>query len=75
MYSLLIPSPIVIPIERRFSPKYYPHPFRVLSVFGAWEALEDAKDGGCIMELVAGSGKLEKTRFGVILLEQEAWKT
>ena len=37
-----------------------------------WEALEDAKDGGCNMELVAGSGKLEKIRFGVTLLEQEA---
>ena len=23
---------------------------------------------------IAGSNKLEKTRFGVILLEQEAWK-
>ena len=27
-----------------------------------WEALEDAKDGGYNMELVAGSGKLEKTK-------------
>ena len=36
-----------------------------------WEALEDAKDDGCNMELIAGSGKLEKTRFGVTLLEQK----
>ena len=26
-----------------------------------WEALEDAKDDGCNMELVAGSGELDKT--------------
>ena len=36
-----------------------------------WEALEDAKNDGCNMELIAGSGKLEKTRFDVTLLEQE----
>ena len=24
--------------------------------------------------IIAGSGKLKKTRFGVTLLEQEAWK-
>ena len=52
LQSLLIPSHIVIPIERRFLPKYYPYPFRVLSVFGTWEALEDAKDGGCNMGLL-----------------------
>ena len=46
----------------------------VESVFGAWEALEDAKDDGCNMEFITGSGKLEKTRFGVTLLEQEAWR-
>ena len=46
----------------------------VESVFGAWEALEGAKDGGCNMELITGSGKLEKTWFGVTLLEQEAWR-
>ena len=39
-----------------------------------WEALEDAKDGKCNMELIAGFGKLEKTRFSVALLEQEAWR-
>ena len=37
-----------------------------------WEALEDAKDGGCNMELIVGSSKLEKTRFDITLLEQEA---
>ena len=26
-----------------------------------WEALEEAKDGRCNMELVAGSGELDKT--------------
>ena len=46
----------------------------VESVFGAWEALEDAKDGRCNLEFITGSGKLEKTRFGVTLLEQEAWR-
>ena len=39
-----------------------------------WEALEDAKDSECNMELIAGYGKLEKTRFGVTLLEQETWR-
>ena len=39
-----------------------------------WEALEDAKDGGCNIELIAGSSKLEKIRFGVTLLEQEVWR-
>ena len=34
-----------------------------------WEALEEAKDGRCNMELVAGSGKLDKTRFWEALLE------
>ena len=40
-----------------------------------WEALKDAKDGRCNMELIVGSDKLEKTRFGVTLLEQEVWMT
>ena len=34
-----------------------------------WEALEEAKDGRCNMELVAGFGELDKTRFRVALLE------
>ena len=46
----------------------------VESFFGAWEALEDAKDGWCDMELITGSGKLEKTRFSITLLEQEVWR-
>ena len=71
LQSLLIPSPIVIPIKRRFVPKHYPHPFRVLSVFGAWEALEDAKDGGCNMELIARFGKQEKTQLGLTTWQQE----
>ena len=33
--------------------------------------MEDAKDGGYNMELIAGSDKLEKIRFGVTLLEKE----
>ena len=37
----------------------------VESVFGAWEALEDATDGECNMELIEGSGKLEKTQLGL----------
>ena len=28
-----------------------------------WEALEEAKDGRCNMEHVAGSGEVDKTRF------------
>ena len=39
-----------------------------------WEALENAKDGGSNMELITGSRKLEKIRFNVTLLEQEAWR-
>ena len=39
-----------------------------------WEALEDAKDGGCNMELIVGFEKLEKIRLSVTLLEQEAWR-
>ena len=41
-------------------------------MFGSWETLEDVKDGGCNIELIAGFGKLEKIRFGETLLEQEA---
>ena len=38
--------------------------------FGAaGEALEEAKDGKYNMELVAGSGELDKTRFREALLE------
>ena len=33
LQSLLLPSPIVILIVRRFVPKHYPHPFKVLRVF------------------------------------------
>ena len=63
MESFLSPSFLVIPIERRFVHKYYPHPFRVLSVFGALGK----------MELITGFGKLEKTKFSITLLEQEVW--
>ena len=34
-----------------------------------WEALEEAKDGRCNIELVAGSEELDKTRFREALLE------
>ena len=33
-----------------------------------WEALKEAKDGRCDMELVAGSGELDKTQFWEALL-------
>ena len=36
-----------------------------------WEVLEEAKDGRCNMKLVAGSEKLDKTRFREALLEYE----
>ena len=42
--------------------------------FELWEALENAKDDRSNMELIAGSGKLEKTRLDLTLLEQEAWR-
>ena len=34
-----------------------------------WETLEEAKDGKCNMELVVGSGELDKTWFREALLE------
>ena len=37
--------------------------------WSCWEALEEAKDGKCNMELVVGSGELDKTRFQEALLE------
>ena len=36
-----------------------------------WEAWEEAKDGRCNMELVTGSGEVDKIQFRVALLEQE----
>ena len=36
-----------------------------------WEALEEAKDGRCNMELVAGFRELDKTWFREVLLEYE----
>ena len=38
-------------------------------VWCCWEALEEAKDGKCNMELVARFGELDKTRFREALLE------
>ena len=40
-------------------------------VLCCWEALEEAKDSRCNMELVAGSRELDKTRFREALLEWE----
>ena len=40
-------------------------------VWCCWEALEEAKDDKCNMELVAGFGELDKTRFQEALLEEE----
>ena len=37
--------------------------------WSCWEALEEAKNGKCNMELVAGSGELDKIRFREALLE------
>ena len=37
--------------------------------WSCWEALEEAKDGRCNMELVVGSRELDKTRFREALLE------
>ena len=36
-----------------------------------WEALKEAKDDRCNMELVVRSGELDKTRFQEALLELE----
>ena len=38
-------------------------------VWCCWEALEEAKNGRCNMELVVGSGELDKTWFREALLE------
>ena len=52
------------------SPNTY-HTFSEYSVrfWCCWEVLEESKDGKCNMELVAGSGKLDMTRFREALLE------
>ena len=39
--------------------------------WSCWEALEEAKDGRCNMEFVAGSRELDKTWFREALLKQE----
>ena len=39
-----------------------------------WEALEEAKDGRCNMELVAGSGELDKTKVRRNLIGVGAWR-
>ena len=38
-------------------------------IWCCWETLEEAKDGRCNVELVTGSGELDKTRFREALLE------
>ena len=48
---------------------YHTHSECQVIVWCCWEALEEAKDSRCNMELVAGSGELEKTRFWEALLE------
>ena len=39
-----------------------------------WEALEEAKDGRCNMELVAGFGELDKTKVWCNLVGVGAWR-
>ena len=51
-----------------------PNTFHTLSeclvrIWCCWEALEEAKDGRCNIELVVGSEEIDKTRFRVALLE------
>ena len=51
-----------------------PNTYHTLSEYSVrfwycWKALEEAKDGRCNMELVAGSGELDKTWFWEALLE------
>ena len=48
---------------------YHTHSECQVIVWCCWEALEEAKDGRYNMELVAGSGELDKTRFREALLE------
>ena len=48
---------------------YHTHSECQVIVWCCWEALEEAKDSRCNMELVAGSGELEKTWFWEALLE------
>ena len=43
-------------------------------IWCCWEALEEAKDGKCNMELVAGSGELDKTKVWRNLVEVGAWR-
>ena len=59
LQSLLIPSPIVTPIERRFLSKHYPHPVKVLSVFGVLGSIGRCK-GWWMLWAIVESIKLEK---------------
>ena len=43
-------------------------------VWCCWEALEEAKDGRCNMELVMGSGELDKTKVWRNLVGVGAWR-
>ena len=43
-------------------------------IWCCWEALEEAKDGKCNMELVAWSGELDKTKVRRNLVEVGAWR-
>ena len=43
-------------------------------IWCCWEALEEAKDGKCNMELVAGTGELDKTKVRCNLAEVGAWR-
>ena len=72
---LLSPSPLTYPWESHFakSLSHYTH----ISEDVFWclgSSLEMTNLFGWCNGLIAGSGKLKKTRLGVILLEQEAWR-
>ena len=43
-------------------------------IWCCWETLEEAKDGRCNMELVAGSGELDKTKVRCNLVGIGAWR-
>ena len=68
-FSSTLTSPFSYPWEVN-SPNTY-HTLSECSVrfWCCWEALEEAKDGKCNMELVAGSGEVDKTWFREALLE------
>ena len=68
-FSLTLAFPFSYPWEIDSLNTYYTLSECSVRFWCYWEALEEAKNGGCNMELVAGFRELDKTRFREALLE------